>query len=132
VGRYGDADLQEGNGERSSNDLIDCQEGSGETSDFQVGKENEKMRLSESIKNSEVISYQQEVMMEEDKRCILIIGGIIVFLPKIPVEFGAHVEGVEEGQPTVTVVREEKEQTLKFPRDEGRAAFRVDAHSMGE
>jgi hypothetical protein len=33
---------------------------------------------------------------EEDQRCILIIGGIKIFLPSNPVEASAHVEGAED------------------------------------
>jgi hypothetical protein len=60
----------------SVKDLIDCQEGRSENSNFQVGKEDE-MRLSESLMNSERSSDQKEVLTEEeDQRHILIIGGI--------------------------------------------------------
>jgi hypothetical protein len=55
------------------------------------------MRLFESLINSEESSDQQGVLTEEeDQRHILIIGGINIFLPSIPVEASAHVEGAEE------------------------------------
>jgi hypothetical protein len=53
-----------------------------------------EVRLSESLKNSEAISDQLETLTEEeDHRCILIIWGIKIFLPRSPVESSAHVEG---------------------------------------
>jgi hypothetical protein len=81
----------------------------------QVGK-GEEMRLCESLMNSEESSDQQGVLTEEDQKYILIIGGIEVFLPHGPVEARACVADatVEEGQPTVTVIEEEEEQTLMF------------------
>jgi hypothetical protein len=55
---------------------------------------------------------------EEDQRHILIIGGINIFLPSNPVEASAHVEGAaEERQPTKTVIKEEKEKTLKSSQE---------------
>jgi hypothetical protein len=83
---------------------------------------------------------------EEDQRCILIIGGINIFLPRIPVEASACVareevmqeaskeEAIgpnvfktnslcvagaeeEERQPTETVMEEEKEKTLKSSQE---------------
>jgi hypothetical protein len=49
--------------------------------------------------NSEVSSCQQEKLTEEDQKCILIIGGIEVFLPNSPVEARACVADAttEEG-----------------------------------
>ena len=44
------------------------------------------MGLSESLMNSVVSSCQQEKLTEEDPKCILVIGGIEVFLPHILVE----------------------------------------------
>jgi hypothetical protein len=53
------------------------------------------------------------VLIEEDHRSILIIGGINIFLPISPAEASAQIFGAtEERQPTVTVI-EEKEQILK-------------------
>jgi hypothetical protein len=49
--------------------------------------------------NSAEISYQQEVLMEEDQRCVLIIGGIKIFLPNSPTEANtsvAHEEVVQQ------------------------------------
>jgi hypothetical protein len=59
-------DFQEGNEKRSVEDLVDCQEGRNENSGFQVGKE--EMRLSESLKNSEESSDQQGVLTEERRK----------------------------------------------------------------
>jgi hypothetical protein len=59
---------------------------------------------------------------EEDQWCILIIGGIIISLPRIPVEVDACVAGAEEeGHQIETFMEEEKEQDTEiFPRDERR------------
>jgi hypothetical protein len=75
------------------------------------------MRLSGSLRSSEVSSYQQGVLMdevscvfvdhvneddenlntstikEEDQRSVMIIGGIKTFLPNNQVEASAHDEG---------------------------------------
>ena len=96
---------------RSVEYLIDLQEGRKENSGFQVGKE--EMRQSQSLKNSKNSSGQQRVLKkkeemrmyeslnnlresldqqglligeEEDHRCILIIGGIDIFLSRSLVE----------------------------------------------
>jgi hypothetical protein len=109
-----------GNEVRSIEDFIDCQEGNNENSYFQVGK-GSKMRLSESLNNSEESSYQQGMLTsgreaeershlyeyscgfvdhvneddeklntstvkEEYQMCILIIGGIKIFLPESQVD----------------------------------------------
>jgi hypothetical protein len=103
--------LQEGNEKRSVKDLADFQEGRTTISSCQVGKE-EEMILFESLGSSEVISDQQRVLTEEDHRCILIIGGIKIFLPSNPVEASACVEGVEEERQPTNIVMEEKEKTL--------------------
>jgi hypothetical protein len=65
-------DCQGGNEMRSIEDLIDCQE----------GKEEER-RLYESLVNSAESSYQQRELVEEDQKCILIIGGIQIVLQKL-------------------------------------------------
>jgi hypothetical protein len=83
------SDCQVGN-EMGSDDLIDCQVGSRKFPNCQVGKGKE-MRLSESLMNSEESSDQQGVMTGENQKRILIIGGIEVFLPSIPVEARACV-----------------------------------------
>jgi hypothetical protein len=114
-------------------DLIDCQVGRREIPNFQVGRGKE-MRLSESLRSSEVSSCQQGVLIdedscgfadhvneydeklntltiqEEDQRSILIIGGIQIFLPNNPVEARECVADAttEEGQPMVTVMMKEK------------------------
>jgi hypothetical protein len=48
--------------------------------------------------------------MEEDQRCILIIGGIQIFLPSSPIEATTHIAdaATRKGQPTVTVIEEEE------------------------
>jgi hypothetical protein len=73
--------------------------------------------------SSGVSSYQQGELIEKDQRCILIIGGIEVFLPSSPVEANTCVadETSEKGQPTVTIMEEEEnmEQTLMFSPTEG-------------
>jgi hypothetical protein len=99
--------FQVGN-EMISVDLIDYQEVISEIPNCQVGK-GDKMRLSESLMNSYRNSYQQGVLVEEDKRSILIIGGIGIFLPISQVEASAQFSGVvEERQPTKTIIKEEK------------------------
>jgi hypothetical protein len=128
-----------GNEVRSIEDFIDCQEGNNENSYFQVGK-GSKMRLSESLKNSEESSYQQGMLTsgreaeershlyeyscgfvdhvneddeklntstvkEEYQMCILIIGGIKIFLPESQVDPSiCVVYTIEEGQLAETVV----------------------------
>jgi hypothetical protein len=127
-------DCQVGN-EMGSIDLINFQVGRREVPNFQVGRGKE-MRLSESLRSSEVGSCQQGVVIgedscgfadhvneddeklktltiqKEDHRSILIIGGINTFLPNNQVEASAHDEGAlteEERQPTETVKEEEME-----------------------
>jgi hypothetical protein len=93
--------------------ISNFQEGRDENYDFQVGKE-EEMRLCESLRNLERSSYQQGVLTqmeetrlskslmnsgessyhqgvltEEDHKCILMIGGIGIFLPSSPTEANA-------------------------------------------
>jgi hypothetical protein len=119
-------------------DLIDCQEGRREISDFQ-GRKGEERRLSESLMNSAESSYQQGELMEQGQKCILIIGGIQIFLPNSPAKAStsvAHEEvvqqeskkeamgptafkfncvcdaGTVEKRQLANTVKEEKEQTL--------------------
>jgi hypothetical protein len=66
-GRSENSNWQVGNEERSVEDLINCQEGRGEIPDFQVGKGNE-MRLSKSIRSSEMSSGQQGVLAMRRRR----------------------------------------------------------------
>jgi hypothetical protein len=73
-----------GNGERSG-DLIDCQVGREKIPSCHVGKEEERI-LSKSLMNSIESSYQQGVLMEEDQRCVIIIGEIQIFFPNSPAE----------------------------------------------
>jgi hypothetical protein len=74
----------------------------------------EEMRLYESLKNSEKSLDKQGVLTEEDQKCILIIGGIKIFMPSIPIEGSACIEGAEEErQSTVNVIKQEKEKTVK-------------------
>jgi hypothetical protein len=85
---------QEGNKMRSE-DLIDCQEGNREIPYCQEGK-GEKM-------SSEMSSYQQGQLIEkEEQRNLLMIGGILIFLPLIPVEERVCVAeaATEDQQPT--------------------------------
>jgi hypothetical protein len=58
--------------------------------------------------NSTESSYYQGMLIEEDQRSILIIGGIGIFLPSNLVEAIKCVAyaTIEEGQPTVTVIEE--------------------------
>jgi hypothetical protein len=59
--------------------------------------------------------------MEEDRRCIMIIGGIHIFLPNNLVEARQCVAyaATEEGQPTKTVKEEEKEKIpMSSPSEE--------------
>jgi hypothetical protein len=89
-GSDGSSSFQVGNGERSG-DLIDCQVGREKIPSCQVGK-GEEMNSVES-------SYQQGVLMEEDQRCVLIIGGIQIFLQNSPAEANtsvAHEEVVQQ------------------------------------
>jgi hypothetical protein len=66
---------QEGNEMGSLEDLIDCQVGR-EENPILPGGQGREMRLSESLMNSEVSSYQQErELREEDQKSILMIGG---------------------------------------------------------
>jgi hypothetical protein len=129
---------------RSLRDLIDCQEGSRKIPICQVGMGTE-MRLCESLMNSEVSSYQQGMLVsgdscgfadhvnedddklktcttqEEDRRNLLMVGGIQIFLPGSPVEVRICVadEGATtgEGQPDVTV-KGEVEQMLETAQEE--------------
>jgi hypothetical protein len=55
-----------------------------------VGKR-EEMKSSKS-------SYQQGVLMEEDHRRVLIIGGIQILMPNIPAEANTNVAPEEEMQ----------------------------------
>jgi hypothetical protein len=107
--------------EMGSVGLIDCQVGSRKFPGCQVGK-GEKMRLCESLMNSEESSGQQGVLIGEDQKSILIIGGIEIFLPSSPVEARACVAEAttEGGQPAETVMEEEMEQTLMSTPAEGK------------
>jgi hypothetical protein len=90
-----------GNEERSG-DLIDCQVGREKIPSCRVGKGEEM--------NSAEISYQQEVSMEEDQRCVLIIGGIQIFLPNSPTEANTSVAHEE-------VVQQESKKEAMEPND---------------
>jgi hypothetical protein len=60
------------------------------------------------------------VLTEEDQRSVLIIGGIHIFLPRIPVEARACVAyAAVEGQPMQTLIKENKEKTLEYSPAEG-------------
>jgi hypothetical protein len=54
------------------------------------------------------------VLIEEDHKCILIIGGIEMFLPRIPFEARACVVyATTEGKQPETVIEEEKEKYIR-------------------
>jgi hypothetical protein len=74
-----------------------------------VGKEEDR-RLSEGLMNSTESLYQQGELMEEDKKCILIIGGIQIFLPNSPVEASTSVAHEE-------VVQHESKKEAMGPND---------------
>jgi hypothetical protein len=82
-----------------------------------VGK-GDKMRLSESLKNIARSLDQQGVLMEEDHRCVLIIGGIKIFLPTSQAEASICVADATKGQPTVTVMKEMKQILKSAPTEE--------------
>lgn len=118
---------------RSLRDLMDCQEGSKKFPICQVGM-GTKMRLSEGLMDSEESSYQQGMLKdadsygsanrvnedddklktctirEEDRRNLLMIGGIEIFLPLSPEEAKVCVADeaatTGERQPTMTVKEE--------------------------
>jgi hypothetical protein len=83
-----------------------------------VGKENE-VRLSESLMNlEERISYQQGVLIEEeDQRCVLIIGGMKIFLPSMPLNAITHFEGASKERHPTEIVMEDIDQTLKYSQE---------------
>jgi flagellar biosynthesis GTPase FlhF len=60
--------------------------------------------------NSAESSYQQGELMEEDQKCILIIGGIQIFLPISPVEASTSVAHEE-------VVQQESKKEAMRPND---------------
>jgi hypothetical protein len=57
------------------------------------------------------------VLIEEDHKCILIIGGINIFLPSNPVAANAHIEGAEGERQPIEIVKEEKEKKLTFVKE---------------
>jgi len=68
------------------------------------------VRLSESLMDSVESSYQQGVMIEEeDQRNFLIIGGIKIFLPSIPLVASASIKGAEGERMSAETVKEEIE-----------------------
>ena len=60
--------------------------------------------------NSVESSYQQGVLMEEDQRCVLIIGGIKLFLQNSPTEANTSVAHEE-------VVQQESKKEAMEPND---------------
>jgi hypothetical protein len=90
-----------GNEERSG-DIIECQVGREKIPSFRVGKGEEM--------NSAEISYQQEVLVEEDHRCVLIIWGIQIFLPNSPTDANTSVAHEE-------VVQQESKKEAMVPND---------------
>jgi hypothetical protein len=85
------------------------------------------MRLSEGLINSEVsLDQQMQLTEEEDRRSLLMIGGIQIFLPLAQGEAEicvADAATAEVGQPAGTV-REALEQTLEVAQEK-----REDEHS---
>jgi hypothetical protein len=131
-GINGDSYFQGGNEMRSTKDLIDCQESRGEILYFQAGK-GIRIRLSESLRSSEVSSDQKGVSIDEDscgfadhvneddgklntstireeyQRCIMIIGGIKTFLPSSQAEASiCVVDAATKGKQFETVMEEEE------------------------
>jgi hypothetical protein len=76
------SDFQVGN-EMRSVDLIELPGGKRRNPNF-PGGQGRREETSESLMNSARSSYQQGVLMEEDHRSVLIIGGIQIFLPTSP------------------------------------------------
>jgi hypothetical protein len=75
------------------------------------------MRLSENLRSSEVSSYQQGQLIEkEDQKSLLMIGGIRIFLPSSQDKAREDVaeEAIKEGQPTMTVIEEEKVEQMQI------------------
>jgi hypothetical protein len=72
-----------------------------------VGKR-DRLRLSESLRSSEVSSVQQGVLTEKNDNSILIIRGIEILLPRIQFEAKTCVESAEEeGHPMQTIMEED-------------------------
>jgi hypothetical protein len=82
------------------------------------------MRLSDSLMNSEVSSYQQGVMTEGRSEESSDHWGNSDIPTKYPVEATTHVaeETTEEGQPTVTVKEEEEIEQILMSSPVGRRA----------
>jgi hypothetical protein len=126
-------DYQEGSGELSicqvgmitemgSVDSIDCQEGSRKIPYCQVGRD-EQMRLSEGLIKSNVsLDQQMQLIEEEDRRNILTIGGIQIFLPHSPkkakVCVADEVATIEVGQLADTIRKEALEQIWEVAQAE--------------
>jgi hypothetical protein len=94
---------------RSIEDLIDCRRAE-EKSQISRWEREEERRLSESLMNSAESSYQQGELVEEDQKCILIIGGIQIFLPNSPAEASTSVAHEE-------VVQQESKKEAMGPND---------------
>jgi hypothetical protein len=114
-----------GKEERRLSESLKNSERSSDQQGVLTEEKKEEMRLSESLMNSEKSSDQQGALIgeEEDQRCILIIGGISIFLPSNPNR------GQCKCRRRKTTNRDyhgegEGEYIKIFPRDEGRGAFR--------
>jgi len=68
------------------------------------------MRLSESLINSVESSYQEGELVDKDHKCILIIGGIQIFLPSSPPE--ASMSAAHED-----VMQQESKKEVMGPND---------------
>jgi hypothetical protein len=99
-------------------DLIVCQESSGSIPYCQVGRD-EQMRLSVGLMNSEV-SWDQQVQLtgEEDRRNLLMIGGIGVFLPFSQEEAEIYVASATMAEEQSDVTVREEEQSAMTVREE--------------
>jgi hypothetical protein len=102
-------------------DLIVCQGSSRKIPYCQVGRD-KQVRLCESLMNSEVsLDQQMQLTKEEDRRILIMIGGIYIFLPRSPKEAKVYVADeatiARERQPTDTV-KEELEQVFETAQEE--------------
>jgi hypothetical protein len=113
-GSDGSSSCQVGNGEISGN-LIDCQVGREKIPSCQVGKGQDMNSIESSYQQGVLIDEDScgfldhvneddeklntPIATEEDQRCIMIIGGIQIFLPNNPAETNtriAHEEVVQQ------------------------------------
>jgi hypothetical protein len=129
---------------KGSVDLINCQEGRGDIPNFQVGK-GEEMSSAESSRQQGVLTDGEEeerphpyedscraasrvnedddkletfITEEKDQRCILVIGGVEIFLPSSRGEASTDVADATEGQQVETVMEEEEQILKSVPTEE--------------